>query len=342
MNQVLVTGATGMLGRALVDRLLAAGVQVRALVRPESDATSLAARGVELVTLLEGDMRELSGRTPAIAHAVAGADSVFHLAGYLSSNAPFELSSGRRLPPRYQTVNVGLTHALLAASRVAGVVRFVFSSSAAVYADSVPVPTPESARLAPASHYGRSKQMAEALVRAFCGDEMCGVIVRPAVIYGPGDRYFLPPMLKLLRLPVIPLVNHGRTLVDLVHVQDVVELIWRAAWGSVEGVRVLNAGPGGPVSMADFLDAYRAVTGRGPRILSIPPEYLRATARLFGPTLGPLARRLYPGADAVLTLRGVEIQCTDLFLDMSRAANTLGFRPSHSLQEGIALTLKAA
>jgi NADH dehydrogenase len=163
--------------------------------------------------------------------------------------------------------------------------RFVYASSASVYALEVPVPTPEDAPLRPESHYGRSKLLAEQAIAT------AGVpfnIVRPSVIYGPGDRYFTPAALRLLRLPLLPLVNGGRTLLDLIYVQDVAEFLWQVAQAEVATGRVYNAGPGVPTSLRDLAAAYQALTGRGPTILPVPAGVPSWSVRWLGPPLRPV------------------------------------------------------
>jgi nucleoside-diphosphate-sugar epimerase len=150
--------------------------------------------------------------------------------------------------------------------------------------------------------------------------------------------------MRVFRLPLLPLVNGGRTMIDLVYVDDVAALMWAAAQQATtnpdwEGTRIYNAGPGEPVSLLDFVAAYRQVTGRAPRIVTASPSALLAFARYAGPILRPLVHPLLPGSDAVLTVRGIELQCTDLLLDMSSAKRELGFAPRYSLVDGLAETV---
>ncbi len=157
---------------------------------------------------------------------MVGVNVVFHLAAYLTVNAPFGADSGDPAEwERYKRINVDFTEALLEAARAEGVEHFVYVSSNSVYDLHAPIPTPEGAALKPGSLYGRSKVMAEGLVQAAQDEGLPTTIVRPAVIYGPGDRYFTPAALKLARMPLLPLVNGGRTLFDMVYVADVVELL---------------------------------------------------------------------------------------------------------------------
>jgi nucleoside-diphosphate-sugar epimerase len=331
VDSYLVTGASGMLGRHLVYHLLEQNVRVRVLVRPSSDAAFLEGRAVQIVTGEAGDSN-------AVRRAVEGVTAVFHAAAYLTVDAPF--GAGGSDPAeweRYKGVNVDFTGALLEAARQAGVGRFVYVSSSSVYDIEAPVPTPEDAELKPGSLYGRSKMMAEGLVGEAQGEGLSTTIVRPAVIYGPGDRYFTPAALKLAKMPLLPLVKGGRTLFDMVYAADVVELLWRAGRAAVADGRIYNAGPGQATSIYALVEAYRELTGRGPRIVAISAE---AAARM-----GPVSRRvlalLAPGTEGAMSPAGLRLMSRDLHLDMGRAERELDFRPSHSLVEGLAKTLEA-
>ena len=325
----LVTGATGMLGGEVVDALLAQGHSVRALTRPSSNTLPLQAKQVEIVTADAADQ-------DALATAVAGVDIVFHIAAYLTADAPFgaDLGTAESDWPRYQAVNVSWTADLADAARAAGVDRFVYASSSAVYSLAAPVPTPEDAPLAPQSLYGRSKLLAETLLRE---RDLPVTIIRPCIIYGPADRYFTPLALKLARLPVLPLVNGGRTLMDLVYVRDVAELMVLAATRSEANGRVYNAGPGTPTSLADLVQAFRTLTGRGPRLLDVNLALAKRTTWLARPLVG----RLFPGVEGALTPAGLTLMSHDIHLDMARARTELGFVPRFTLGDGLSNTLNA-
>lgn len=323
--RALVTGASGLLGRSLTTLLLEKGIAVRALVRPTSDVDHLRGEGVEIVL---GDAVDQE----AIGRAVRDVDLLFHLAGYLTVGAPFGAGDD---DPNYQIVNVGFTRRLLAAAQTSAVGRFLFASSSSVYDRDAPVPTPETAPLRPRSPYGRSKLAAEEHVRAFHRRGLATTVLRPPVIYGPADRYFTPTALRLASLPLLPLVHGGRRLFDLVYVRDVAELMWHAARSPAAAGRTYNAGPGAPTTLRDLVDVFRRLTGRGPRILSVSPDWARRSSSL----LRPLLARLAPGADAALTPAGIDLMSRDLHLDMACAARELRFRPRFSLEQGLAATL---
>jgi nucleoside-diphosphate-sugar epimerase len=329
--QVLVTGATGLLGRHLVDVLVQARVSVRALVRDSSDSSHLESRGVELVSGAAGD-------SEAIHRAVTGMDRVFHVAGYLTPDAPFGTDSNTAGDqwPIYKAINVDFTEVLLHASLDAGVGRFIYVSSSSVYNLDAPLPTAEDAPLLPFSIYGRSKLLAEEKVRAFQARGLATTIVRPPITYGPGDRYFIPLAMRLAQLPLLPLINGGRNLMDLVYVADVAELMWLASGSETAVGEVYNAGPGRHTSIHDLIHAYRSITGSlRPIIVPVSPQTSRRTAWLSRRIVKPFIAE----AQSALTPQGLSLMSRDLHLDMSKAARDLGFHPRVDLYQGLALTL---
>jgi nucleoside-diphosphate-sugar epimerase len=337
----LVTGATGMIGRHLVDVLVESGVAVRAYARPSSDTRRLAGQGVEVVRAdrMSGETADTAAmrRIAAMRRALAGVDVVFFAAGYLTAEAPFRAADDSPGADwsLYQAVNVDLTEAFLQACLETGVDRFLYISSSSVYAPGALVPTLEDAPLRPASAYGRSKLLAEEAVRAAQGQGLATTIVRPALTYGPGDRYFTPLALRLARLPLLPLVNGGRALLDLVYARDVAELMWRAALRPEAAGRVYNAGPGRPTSLRDLVVAYRRLTGKGPIIIPVSPAVSRLTARLSHRLVGPLL----PEARAALSPQGLALMNRDIHLSMERASVELDFRPRYDLLNGLKETL---
>jgi nucleoside-diphosphate-sugar epimerase len=167
--RVLVTGAAGFLGTALVRALLARGDSVRALVRAPTGAPALA--GVEV---LAGDATDAE----PVRRAVRGCDVVFHLAGLRRSTDPAE----------FLRVNAGSTRTILEAclAEAPGLSRFVLAGSLAAAGPSRR-PRREDEPLSPSEPYGASKAEAERIALAHAG-RLPVAIARPPRIMGPGDR----------------------------------------------------------------------------------------------------------------------------------------------------------
>ena len=182
---IAVTGATGFVGRAVLEQAARQGIAVRALARREQPQ----ADGIEWV---RGDLADRA----ALARLVRNAEAAIHVAGVVNTPDPMGFHLG----------NVDGTMALVEQCVAAGVPRLVFVSSLA-------------AREPHLTKYGESKTRAEKIVTASGLD---WTIVRPPAIYGPHDREMLE-MFRAARWGVLPMPPPGR--VSVVHVHDLARLL---------------------------------------------------------------------------------------------------------------------
>jgi nucleoside-diphosphate-sugar epimerase len=210
---ILVTGATGFLGRHLIPRLCAAGYPVRALVRPCSQTHFLHDYGVELACA--DDITA----TTAVNQACQGCDTVIHAAGF------FRFWGG--LPAFWQT-NVGGTATVLEAASAAGVGRFVHISTVAVVGRTYPGRVvDEQHPCQPQDFYQRTKWEAEQLALRYQQERDLPVIVlRPGAFYGPWGEYafnrlFFQEPLRGWRIKV----NGGRHITFPVYAADVADAV---------------------------------------------------------------------------------------------------------------------
>jgi nucleoside-diphosphate-sugar epimerase len=188
---VLVTGATGFLGGSLVERLLADGARVRALVRSADKARELAGQGVEPVL---GDVSDRA----ALETALDGVAAVYHLAGKLF--APGED------PGEYRRTHVDGTNLVLEMCRGnERLQRFVHCSTTGVLGITGDKPADESAPLRPTNVYEATKAEAELAVRTAGLDGLPTVIVRPGLVYGPGDLHLVGFFRSVLRRQFRPI-----------------------------------------------------------------------------------------------------------------------------------------
>jgi nucleoside-diphosphate-sugar epimerase len=193
MPTALVTGATGLLGNHVVQRLQRDGWQVRALVRDATRADALSRAGITLAT---GDTLEPT----SFARAARGCDVVFHAAAVITPRGGWEA---------FSRPNVDGTRNAIAAAAGAEA-RLVHVSSVAVYGAAERYErgngggqTDEESPLAAIpedSFYARSKRASEQLVlEAHAAGRIWATAVRPSVIYGPHDRQFVPRIARMLR-----------------------------------------------------------------------------------------------------------------------------------------------
>ena len=251
---VLVTGATGLVGSAIVRALVERQRPVRILARDPKRAGVLFGSRVEIV---DGDLRD----PERLRLACQGIDQIYHVAGAVDTH--------RHRDTEILDTNVEGTRRLLAAARTAGISGLVYTSSVSVYGDGLPLGVAEDAPLNPAGVYGISKVRAERLVREAVAAGLRAVIVRPCIVYGPGDRYFMPQVAQVMRLPVIPLPDGGRHLVDLVHADDLAAACLLTMEAGQPG-DAYNVTDGGYHRLGEMLRWIAEALNRSPWFPSIP------------------------------------------------------------------------
>ena len=181
MNTIFITGVAGFIGSTLADRLLAAG---KTVVGWDNFSTGQrrfldGALTHQSFTLIEGDNLDL----PALTKAMAGCDTVFHLA----ANA--DVRFGLEHPSKDLQQNTVATFNVLEAMRANGIRRLAFSSTGSVYGEAETIPTPEDAPFpVQTSLYGASKLAGEGMIASYCeGFKFEGYVFRFVSILG--ERY---------------------------------------------------------------------------------------------------------------------------------------------------------
>ncbi|MEX0691941.1 MAG: NAD(P)-dependent oxidoreductase [Gemmatimonadales bacterium] len=256
--KAFVTGGTGFVGSHLVERLLAEGHDVTALVRSQPKADRLF--GARAPHYLRGSLHD----TDVIARGAGEAEVVYHLAALTAALGW----------PEFHRVNVQATEKLLAAT--AG--RFVFVSSFAAAGPSEPgrpLRGTEPAR--PVTPYGRSKRAAEEAVERHAGE---WTIVRPPTVYGPRDVELLR-VFKLARWGLAPVFGTGAQELSLIHVDDLVAALLAAT--AVPTRKSWFVAHPETVTSRELVTAIgREVRGKAPWILPIPGFLARGALMLTG------------------------------------------------------------
>jgi len=316
--KVLVTGASGFLGSHIAEQLARQGHTVRVLLRRTSDRSFL--RGFETEEAL-GDVTQ----PESLPAAVAGVDAVVHAAGLVKARSAAE----------FQAVNAGGTANLLSAlNGAAGLRRFVLISSLAAHG---PSPDGRPRRLdepaAPVSDYGRSKLMAEELVRSWAGEEHPATIIRPPVIYGPRDRATLS-LFQMVRRRLAPLLGDGTNAISCIYAEDAARAAALAATAGDDAPSATYFLDDGSVyTWRDFLAAIEQAVGR--KALRLPsPQWAFAAAAFVSESYGRLLRRAVSfNRDKYAEMRQRYWVCSH-----DEIARDLGWKPQVPLSEGAALT----
>ena len=262
-ERILLTGASGFVGRYLLHDLIARGYLVRAAGRSSISAIT----GAEHVAI--GDLGAPVDWQPLL----DGVDHVVHSAGlaHADGDIPEE---------RYQQVNTQATLALARAAHAAGVRRFVFLSSIRAQAgSSAPAPLSEADAPAPTDPYGRSKLAAE---QALAETGLDWVALRPVLVYGAGVKGNMAALLKLARTPYpLPLASltGRRSLVSVESLAGAVATVLEAP-GPLR--RPLVVADSEPLTLPEMLAALRAGLGRRPGLLPCPVPLIGLACRAAG------------------------------------------------------------
>ena len=321
--RVLVTGATGAVGPAVVRAATEAGHDVRLLVRRVPEDAELAA-----CERCVGDLT-----TPgAVEDAVRQVDVVIHLAGLLHITNP-----GPELEAEYERINTTATRQLLDASRQAGVRRVVLASTTAVYGDTAARLATEDTPPAPDTWYAQSKLAAERLVLEAVGEDQAplGTVLRLSAVYGPRVKgNYRRLVLALARRRFVPL-GPGTNRRSLLHERDAGRAFVAAAVHPAAAGRIYNVTDGTPHQVREIVAAISDALGRPHPRVAIPLPVARTLA---GAAEGVfrVAGRISP-----LTRSTIEKYVEDSAVDASRIQRELGFLPETDLVQGWRLTVAA-
>jgi len=302
----LVTGGAGFIGSHVVDRLVGEGCAVRVLddlssgklanIQPHLDSGA--------AEFLEGDIRDKE----TVKQAVHGVCGVVHLAAQISVSRSVED------PDFTFDVNVAGTENLLAASAEAGVGRFVFASSCAVYGEPQTLPVSEETAVAPISPYAETKLLGERLCQGFSHKkQLKTAVLRFFNVYGP--RQALNDYSGVITIFIEkaktnqPLTVYGDGLQtrDFVYVIDVAGAIYAALTSNVDG-EVFNVGTGSAVSINQLAEVVKELTD------SVSPVKHEATR------VGDIKHS---------------------YADIAKAQSLLSYQPTVSLNSGLQLLLNS-
>jgi nucleoside-diphosphate-sugar epimerase len=310
-----------LVGSHVVARLLSDGWTVRALARRPDRAIASLPAGLDLRA---GDVLDESSFT----RAATGCHVVFHAAANIIVRGGWD---------SYRVTNIEGTRNAIAAAGRAGA-RLLHVSSVAVYGPEGryrSARTDEETPLTPLpdrAFYARSKRESELMVLAAHREgRVWAAAVRPDVIYGKGDRQFVPRMGKLILRGAVPLIDGGRSILAVVHAENVAAGIVLAATSDVAGGKAYNLANDFDVSVRRFIELAGAGLGRRPLFVPMPLWAARGAMRAVRWT----SRVLTGGRVNLVNNASIDFITRDNPYTSERAKRELGWSPAVRPETGI-------
>ena len=310
----LVTGASGFIGRNLVQKMEKKEIEARVLVRRTSNIRRLSE--LKNVEICFGDITDFSSAK----QAVKGCQVVYHLAGLVSDWGDYR---------KFYKANYLGSKNILQASIRAKVKKFIYISTMGVLNLKGGGPILEDH---PCSHfsssYSRSKAEAEKLVRKF-RDSIPTVIIRPGVVYGPEDPQCTLRTLNFARKNLLFVINQGKGIFPHLYIDNLVDAILLAAQRKEAIGEIFNITDGVNTPVGEFFKYLNQIAGKGNIHLSFPYPVAWGLAFLMD-TIAKLT-----GKPPLLSWTGLEFLSLKCRFDISKAIEKLGYKPSIPLKEGM-------
>jgi nucleoside-diphosphate-sugar epimerase len=323
-TNVLITGATGLVGQNFARRAVDAGYNVLAMVRRNSDRSVLDDVPVQSV---EADLE-----TPDTLYgAFSEADVVVHTAAQVGDWGPAE---------KYRAVNViGLEHMLRTVERIGRLQRWIQISSLGVYRYGHHFGTDETTppELSHFDGYTQTKAEAEQVIlRHVREHSFPAVILRPGFIYGPGDRHVLQPIVEKIRAGKMKLIGRGDRLLNNTSAENLCDAILLAIETPGIDGETFNIRDERLVTREEFIHTIADYLGE-PHPGHVP-EWI---ARILVRPMETMARATGRGAPQ-LTQARMKFLTQNLDFSIKKAKRMLGYRPRVDFQDGIIAALEPA
>lgn len=321
-NDVLLTGATGLLGNAIARLLVAKGRHVRALVRNSQKAALVVPKDCELRT---GDVTDAA----SVLAAAEGCSVIYHAAGL-----PEQWLAD---PAEFQRVNVDGTRHVLAAAKKNSVQRFVYTSTIDVFRfapPGVPFDEREIDEKPKATHYERSKQDADRLVTAALQEGLPAVFLHPSGIYGqgpltsPGTNHLIADLV----LGKVPMLLAG--MIPLVYSDDVALGHELAETSAAIGSRyILSESTHSLQAIAEAVRRATAKNGKPSKVPPVMPKFIAHTVASVGEWISALTKK-----PPLLPKGQLEFLEYGAMPSAEKAKKELGWNP-RSFEQGLSETL---
>ncbi len=311
---ILVTGATGLVGRAVAHALVANGQNVRLHARNHdslchlfSEKSEIEFASLDLETATRADYRKLVQGCRGIVHAAA----LVHKPNS-DKNA-------------YERLNIEPTRLLAGAAQLEGTSHFIFLSTSAVYGSGPFENVDENAQTNPDTLYGQSKLSCERLLSELspCSSTL---VLRPSLVFGEGDRGNMLSLIKQVRRKMYFHIGAGDTRKSLIYSGDIARAIVLLLERGPTGFEIFNIANESAPTVRNIAESIAEASGQSTSILALPPPVVNVVASAASAFLG---RRSPLTPDKVAKLRCPTTVC------VNKLRQVVGFQSSYSLVDGI-------
>jgi nucleoside-diphosphate-sugar epimerase len=315
--KVIITGATGFIGRNLAETLHADDVEVLATGRSPDKGEQLRKQGIEFRPADLLDLTRLTGLfTPA--------DCVIHCAARAGDWGSYR---------DFYQANVIGTQNVIRACKHHQIKKILFISTPSIYyngrdryniSESDPLPARQT------THYSKTKLAAEKELLALQLQGFRVIVFRPRAVYGPYDQIIVPRILKMAEKKNLPLINDGQALVDITWVGNFVDAVRRSLVAPDTAYnQVYNISNGDPIRLKDWFAQILEIFGRPFKPKNVPEPMAKTVALAM-----ELASRLPFGPKKPsLTRFSVGYMAKSMTLSIERAKKHLGYHPEIGNQE---------
>lgn len=316
--KVIITGATGFLGRNLAEAFYADGLQVIATGRSLTVGAKLREQGIEFKKADILDLNELD-------KAFSPADCLIHCAGKSGDWGKYK---------EFHEVNVVGTGHVIEACKKHNIKKIIFISTPSIYftgkdryniSESEPLPERQT------NHYAATKLIAETELMALRQEGYKVIIFRPRALYGPYDNTFIPRILRLAEKKQIPIINDGRALIDITCVDNFVDAVKKSltapdnVWNEI-----YNISNGQPISVADWFLQVLNIFNRPFKTKNIP----ESAAKIIAGIMELVSYLPFTEKEPLMTRFSVGYMAKSMTLNIDKAKQNLGYLPQVTNQEG--------
>lgn len=316
---ILITGATGFLGKNIAERLHKQGMRITATGRNELIGTQLKRRGIRFIKANLEDRH-------AIINACAGIDTVIHCGARTTQTGPYEAYYAANVHGTENIIDGCITHRVRRLIHISTPAIFLAHSQRLNITEHDPLPK------AFINHYAKTKWLSEqATDRAFAKG-LPVITLRPRTLYGPGDRALFPGLIEASAAGIIPLFNKGSVLTDITYIDNAVDAVLLAinAPSAALGGKY-NITNGEPIIIKEGLI-------RLFHRLQLPLRTKRMPYKIalrMAEALEQKERVLPAGQNTWLTTQLLATLGHSQTLSIEKAKRELGYRPVVSNDEGI-------